>query len=294
MMSSTIAVDQSQPRVPKRLRNEDTAPPQPAKLAAITPRDMRHLFGDSACGDVVLSVAGSTIKCHRAILTVVPFFEAAFRTAPAMQEGQGSVLTITLARNTEYSRLLLFIKYVYGYPTSECIATSMTALLSQYGSCELYDYKPFLDTVWAAVTAIRAQHDELQWGSLPDGAILDRIRSAKFAATRGLPIQLQVCDISYNLPSTVCLYLCKTQDVKLQSGWSADDIRASLMARWLRQTRLYIEETWKELRALCDVSKVNVGVRNRLAAQVLELPQPTPAVLYRFVIEMLVAAIPSL
>jgi len=284
------------------------------------PVDMRKLFGSGNYEDVAIKVEDTVIKCHRCVLHIIPFFESAFRTGAAMTEGQGSVFTVNFAG--AYSSILAMIKFVYGFPSKECLLMEADELLRTYEECEMYEYAPFLDNIWAYVQNLRI--DDKQKMLSITGTVAENVSKTflvspeqgkaifEFGAKRDLPIEVSCRDFYPNnkvislIGFDILLWLIKNvhkwdgvivshEPLFPFTPHTKEGTCFALAYNWLIHHPPIEIPVWEVLRSLCgDIRKVDVLIRNTLYKHNTTAPPHENALASKLVMDILWNTMPSI
>jgi hypothetical protein len=205
------------------------------------PMDATRLYNDRTYADALLVAGEKSLKVHRCVLDVVPFFEAAFRNAGSMKEGKGVVPTIDV--KVPYESLCTFLKYVYGLPQRECFTLDTLELLRTVEDCAMFLYRPFVEAAWRVAIRGYDDGDEEVAETPPE----ERQRCLEFAAQHELPVSIEEEDAVLDLSFVAVLYLLKDEKRWTTSHTGA---RLQLALAWMEKNPERLEEC-HELAGLC-------------------------------------------
>jgi hypothetical protein len=247
----------------KASKKQTTAPPPPTRAC------MRALLEESRYYDAVLVCAGGEeVRVHRDVLGVVPFFDAAFRTGAQMREGKEGTsgeVRVRIVLGSSHSTTLYLVRYVYGYPNAECLPERVEDLLRVYEECEMFDYRPFLELLWARVGVLRREDNVLRVKERNKGTMetAKRVMTVEFACKRTLDVELHYSDTFYGAcaaytPEAI-VYLAKAG--KGASVVPSNDYYVMWLVAYYEAAHMVAAEANPTLRTLvdlCDATKVDM------------------------------------
>jgi hypothetical protein len=223
-------------------------------------RGLSTLLEEQSFTDVVLVVEERQILAHRCVLRVVPFFEAAFRTAPAMAEGrsptpEASTLTIRLA--ITYAHALALVRHAYDFPVAECLPPKLEELLTLYEALEMFEHAPLLSAIWSAVSMLRLASKSSVYGELTTE---ERVRSLSFARRHSLDLCVGdedvIEEVALRLSYEDVHYACKESGGLFRSD--LERRKVLLVVTWLLHGEVE-QDRAQALLELCELRKVRAS-----------------------------------